>query len=97
MGIVSGAVLDAGGDAVGVIPYAMLAAGGEGERASENGSPSVFVKLEEAGRERVGVTSLHCIPMTELRLRWNGYEQLPSTDDLSIHSRIGRCELDARA
>jgi len=74
MGIVSGAVLGAGGDAVGVIPHAMLAAGGEGERVPVNGNPSVFVKLEEEGRERVGVIVLHCIPMTEPRPRWNGYE-----------------------
>jgi predicted Rossmann-fold nucleotide-binding protein len=73
MGIVSGAVLGAGGDAVGVIPHAMLAAGGEGERVPVNGVPSVFVKLEEEGRERVGVIVPHCTPVTELRLRWNGY------------------------
>jgi len=64
MGIVSGAVLSAGGDVVGVIPHAMLAAGGEGERVPVNGKPSVFVKLEEEGRERVGVTILRCTPMT---------------------------------
>jgi len=62
MGIVSGAVLGAGGDAVGVIPHVMLAAGGEGERVPVNGNPSVFVKLEEEGRERmewVVVNSMH--------------------------------------
>ena len=62
MGIVSGAVLEAGGDVVGVIPHAMLAAGGEGERVPEKGTPSVFVKLEEAGRENVGVSGLRRIP-----------------------------------
>ena len=62
MGIVSGSVLEAGGDVVGVIPHAMLAAGGEGERVSENGTPSVLVKLEEAGRERVGVTGFYRTP-----------------------------------
>jgi len=97
MGIVSGAVLGAGGDAVGVIPHAMLAAGGEGERVPVNGNPSVFVKLEEEGRERVGVIILHCTPMTELRPRWNGYEWLSPTDGPDIHFHIGRCELDARA
>jgi len=62
MGIVSGSVLEAGGDVVGVIPHAMLAAGGEGERVSEKGPPSIFVKLEEAGRENmewVVVNSMH--------------------------------------
>jgi len=74
MGIVSGAVLAAGGDVIGVIPHAMLAAGGEGEQVPEDGSPPIFVKLEEEGRERVGVTSLYCTPITEPGLRWDGYE-----------------------
>ena len=97
MGIVSGAVLGAGGDVVGVIPHAMLAAGGEGERVPVNGVPSVFVKLEEKGREKVSVTIPQCTPMTELRLRWNGYEWLSSPDDPDVHFHIGRCELYARA
>jgi len=62
MGIVSAAALGAGGDVVGVIPHAMLAAGGEGERVSTNGTPSIFVTLEEEGRERmewVIVDSMH--------------------------------------
>lgn len=59
MGIVSGAVLSEGGDAVGVVPHAMLAAGGEGERVPGDGSPSVFVKLEEEGREMVSLASLY--------------------------------------
>jgi hypothetical protein len=32
MGIVSGAVRNEGGNVIGVIPYAMAAAGGEGEK-----------------------------------------------------------------
>ncbi|KAF7985006.1 hypothetical protein HWV62_9994 [Athelia sp. TMB] len=54
MGIVSGAVLDNGGDVTGVIPAAMLAAGGEGDKG--NGgikSPAVDVVLNEHGREKV--------------------------------------------
>ena len=75
MGIVSGAVLEAGGDVVGVIPHAMLAEGGEGERVPGNDPPPVFIKLEEEGRERVCATCLCYAPMTELRLRWIGYER----------------------
>ena len=33
MGVVSGAVVEAGGQVTGVIPYAMVAAGGEKEQA----------------------------------------------------------------
>jgi hypothetical protein len=33
MGILSSAVRDAGGSVVGITPYAMVAAGGEGEKA----------------------------------------------------------------
>jgi len=80
MGIVSGAALDAGGDVIGVTPYAMFASGGEGERVCENGSPSIFVKLGEAGRERVGVIYFHYILVTEFCLRWNGYERLHQLD-----------------
>lgn len=62
MGIVSGTALDAGGDVVGVIPRAILAAGGEGERVSGDGSVPLFVKSTENGRERVElivVDSMH--------------------------------------
>ena len=33
MGVVSGAVLNAGGKVTGIVPYAMVAAGGEGKAA----------------------------------------------------------------
>ncbi|KAF9793301.1 hypothetical protein BJ322DRAFT_997833 [Thelephora terrestris] len=62
MGIVSRAALSAGGDVVGVIPYAILAGGGEGERFSPDGPMSVFDSLREDGRERAGlvvVDSMH--------------------------------------
>jgi len=75
MGIVSGAALEAGGDVVGVIPYAMLAEGGEGERVPGNEPSSIFIKLKEEGRESVGPTRLSYTPMTELGFRWNGYER----------------------
>jgi hypothetical protein len=38
MGIVSGAVLEGQGKVTGVMPSAMIAAGGEGERVKTNGS-----------------------------------------------------------
>lgn len=62
MGIVSGAVLSEGGDAVGVIPHAMLAKG-EGERGES--SPSVFIKLKEEGRERMEWVRLVMAPVSD--------------------------------
>lgn len=56
MGIVSGAVLDGGGDVTGVVPAVMLSAGGEGEKYNGNGKskvPAVNVVLNERGREKV--------------------------------------------
>ena len=49
MGIVSGACLDSGGKVTGIVPYAMVGAGGEGEKTKS----SVMVELNEAGREKV--------------------------------------------
>lgn len=58
MGTVSGAALDAGGEVVGVVPYAIYAAGGETERV--NGNSPTPTKMKEEWRERVGVIcSLH--------------------------------------
>lgn len=74
MGIVSRAALSAGGDVVGVIPYAILAGGGEGERFSPDGPMSVFDSLREDGRERAGLVSFsRDAPLTELAPRWNVY------------------------
>lgn len=56
MGIVSGSVLEGGGDVTGVIPVPMVAAGGEGEKSEGNGlakTPAVSVVLNERGREKV--------------------------------------------
>lgn len=50
MGIVSGAVIDGGGEVTGVIPFAMVAAGGEGEKSTK---PKVQIHLNEKGREKV--------------------------------------------
>lgn len=53
MGAISGAVLEGGGDVTGIIPYAIIAAGGEGIKGgtAENRVDSV---LKEVGRENVG-------------------------------------------
>jgi predicted Rossmann-fold nucleotide-binding protein len=47
MGVVSGAVLEGNGKATGIVPAAMLAAGGEG------GGTVHDVHLNEPGREKV--------------------------------------------
>lgn len=62
MGIVSGAVLCAGGDVVAVSPRAMIAAEGGEEHASGDDSTPVLVDMREDGRERVElvvVDSMH--------------------------------------
>lgn len=51
MGVASGAALEAGGRVIGVIPYAMVAAGGEGEKIKSG----VMVNLNEEGREKVSL------------------------------------------
>lgn len=54
MGVVSGAVLKHGGKVTGVVPYAMLAAGGEADKGDGTPqTPSVGYVLEERGREQV--------------------------------------------
>lgn len=53
MGIVSGAVLAGGGTVTGVVPGAMVRAGGEGERVKSDGAPDLHVRLDEKGRESV--------------------------------------------
>lgn len=58
MGIVSGSSLEHGGKVVGIVPYAMVAAGGEGEKTKSG----VMVQLNEVGREKVEtivVDSMH--------------------------------------
>lgn len=52
MGVVSGAVLEKGGQVLGVIPAAMIKAGGEGEKG-ETDPEGVHVVLNEKGREKV--------------------------------------------
>ncbi|RPD59202.1 hypothetical protein L227DRAFT_586761 [Lentinus tigrinus ALCF2SS1-6] len=57
MGAVSGAVLEAGGDVTGVVPYAMVAAGGEVSQTQENRRPPLMLK--QKGREKIVVNSMH--------------------------------------
>ncbi|TFK87914.1 hypothetical protein K466DRAFT_615416 [Polyporus arcularius HHB13444] len=57
MGAVSGAVLDAGGDVTGVVPYAMVAVGGEVDQTKGHHAPHILLK--EKGREKVVVNSMH--------------------------------------
>ncbi|KAI0668472.1 hypothetical protein C8Q78DRAFT_979708 [Trametes maxima] len=60
MGVVSGAALEAGGDVVGVTPYAMVAAGGEVDQTKTIHKP--HIQLQEQGREKVEmviVNSMH--------------------------------------
>ena len=49
MGTVSGAVLNGQGKVTGVVPYAMVAQGGEGEKSESK----VTIELNEKGREAV--------------------------------------------
>lgn len=55
MGVVSGAVLESGGDVTGVVPWQMLAAGGEGDKMEESApkAPADAYVLNERGREKV--------------------------------------------
>ena len=51
MGVVSGAALEAGGEVTGVVPFAMVAVGGEIDQV--RGTKGAHVLLKEAGREKV--------------------------------------------
>lgn len=54
MGVVSGAALEKGGKVTGVVPYAMVAAGGEAEQMKGTSeSKGATVALDEHGREAV--------------------------------------------
>jgi hypothetical protein len=55
MGVVSGAVLESGGEVTGVVPWAMVKAGGEGDKGVGVGSRELHVVLDEKGRERVRI------------------------------------------
>lgn len=67
MGVVSGAVLINGGKVIGVLPGAMVAAGGEGEKVD-----SATVYLNEVGREKVLYLFLYN-PIPNIVHRWKMY------------------------
>ncbi|GBE84564.1 LOG family protein [Sparassis crispa] len=78
MGIVSGAVLEKGGRVTGVVPYAMVAAGGEGGKVEEADHGSKVI-LNEAGREQtevILVSSMHDRKMLMAK-RAGGFVGLP--------------------
>ena len=64
MGAVSGAVLEAGGDVTGVVPYAMVAVGGEIDAVKSTKAAHVMLK-EEGIRAKVRVRD----PCLRLRSR----------------------------
>ncbi|KAJ3545995.1 hypothetical protein NMY22_g2224 [Coprinellus aureogranulatus] len=75
MGTVSGAVLEGGGKVTGITPYAMVRAGGEGEKTEKGGK----VQLNEQGREAVEtviVDSMH-ERKVEMAKRSVGFVGLP--------------------
>lgn len=80
MGVVSGAVLEKGGKVTGVIPYAMVAAGGEAEQMkSSKEAKAALVALDERGRENVKtivVDSMH-ERKTEMAKRSCAFVTLP--------------------
>jgi hypothetical protein len=59
MGLISGTVLQGGGEVTGVVPSAMVRAGGEGNKGVsvpsvlDGKEDEVYVVLEEKGRENV--------------------------------------------
>ncbi|KZT20267.1 hypothetical protein NEOLEDRAFT_1140975 [Neolentinus lepideus HHB14362 ss-1] len=81
MGIVSGAVLEGGGQVTGVVPYAMIAAGGEEDKTGKGDAKdyAVYVTLNERGREQVDtviVNSMH-ERKVEMAKRSAGFIALP--------------------
>lgn len=78
MGEVSGAVLDAGGDVTGIVPYAMVSAGGEVDQTKGVHAP--HVQLKEKGRERV------------CSLVYTSVHELEPKLPLDLHPLGGNCE-----
>ncbi|KAF5324522.1 hypothetical protein D9611_004577 [Ephemerocybe angulata] len=75
MGVVSGAVLEGGGKVTGIVPYAMISAGGEAEKTHS----AVMVQLNEEGREKIEtivVDSMHERKVEMARLS-GGFVGLP--------------------
>jgi len=84
MGIISGAVLEGGGEVIGVVPWAMIKTGGEGDKGVgvenvEAKKEALYVMLDERGREKVNtiiVDSMHERKI-EMAKRVGGFIGLP--------------------
>ncbi|KAL5529131.1 hypothetical protein ACEPAG_5105 [Sanghuangporus baumii] len=79
MGIVSGTALEHGGEVVGVMPYAMYAAGGEREKTSNEIDDSVDIKVDTHAKEKITtvvVNSMH-ERKVEMARRASGFIGLP--------------------
>ncbi|KAI0078140.1 hypothetical protein K474DRAFT_1706695 [Panus rudis PR-1116 ss-1] len=80
MGVVSGAALEKGGRVIGVVPYAMVAAGGEAEQLKGTAETnSARIALQERGREKIQhvvVNSMHERKL-EMAKRACGFVGLP--------------------
>lgn len=88
MGLVSGAVLEGGGDVTGVVPVAMVAAGGEGNTSGAGGSSKedkVNVILNEKGREKVRTE----IIIKAAMLKGIATDLSPHVDDLGAYGKPG--------
>ncbi|KAI0320336.1 hypothetical protein OF83DRAFT_1053375 [Amylostereum chailletii] len=79
MGVVSEAVLAKHGQVTGVVPAAMLAAGGEGDKTVAPEEYKVFVRLSEPGREGVEVIVVQSMHerKVEMAKRACGFVGLP--------------------
>ncbi|KII89272.1 hypothetical protein PLICRDRAFT_108900 [Plicaturopsis crispa FD-325 SS-3] len=80
MGVVSGTVRAYGGKVIGIIPHAMVAAGGEGDKTGADSSSKVAkIVLDDTGRENVEtiiVDSMH-ERKVEMAKRSGGFIGLP--------------------
>jgi len=81
MGIVSNSVLEAGGRVTGVMPYAMVAAGGERDKtaSSKDGTNGIDLRVEEDKRDKLEtiiVNSMH-ERKVEMAKRVGGFVGLP--------------------
>ncbi|KAF9001882.1 hypothetical protein BDQ17DRAFT_1170490, partial [Cyathus striatus] len=74
MGVVSEAALQGKGKVTGIVPYAMVAAGGEKEKVEAGGA--IHVLLDEEGREDAMVNSMH-ERKVEMAKRVDGFIGLP--------------------
>jgi hypothetical protein len=99
MGLVSGAVLEGGGKVVGIIPYAMDSAGGEGRHESD--IPSSLPQLSEIGRENVCTPRFFSFHTQHASVQCRQVETASfnpwSETKVMLTSFSDRCQLHARA